>query len=70
MRQFITTIILLLALIGNAYSQISIIPDKPQVKVQESFVYDSFTNFLPLKEQEGKGYRHLIGQTMLYVGDP
>ena len=52
-------------------AQISIIEDKSEPVKNMSFPYDSLTN---MKEMRGSddivGYRHLIGQTIMYCGDP
>ena len=52
-------------------AQISIIEDKPEPVKEMSFQYDSLSNMKEMKGADGNyGYRHLIGQTILYCGDP
>lgn len=71
-KSFLKSFVLLLFLLlsKNGFTQISIIPDKPEVITQTAFVYDSLSNLKEQKEGDGYGYRHLKGQTMLYMGDP
>jgi len=52
-------------------AQISIIEDKPEPVKEMSFPYDSLSNMKEMKGYDDNyGYRHLIGQTILYCGDP
>lgn len=52
-------------------AQISIIEEKPEPAKDMSFPYDSLSNMKEMKGYDDNyGYRHLIGQTLLYCGDP
>lgn len=52
-------------------AQITIIEDKPEPVKEHSFPYDSLSNMKEMKGYDDNyGYRHLIGQTIMYCGDP
>ena len=66
---FITLLSFLISL--SAFSQISILGDAPITPKKEICPYDSMTNLKEMKDiDDNYGYRHLIGQTMMYCGDP
>lgn len=67
----ILVLLVLLAVPLLSMAQISILEDKPEPIKEKSFPYDSLSN---MEEKKGYddiyGYRHLIGQTIMYCGDP
>lgn len=68
MKNLFFFIILLLSI--NVYSQITIMDTEAQKPKYNNFVYDSLRNMTPKKFEDNYTYHHLIGQTLLYCGDP
>jgi len=68
MKNLFLVIVLLLS--TKAYSQIKIMSTEVQKPKYDNFVYDSLRNMSPGKYEDQYTYHHLIGQTLLYCGDP
>jgi hypothetical protein len=68
MKNLFLVIVLLLS--TNAYSQIKIMSTEVQKPKYDNFVYDSLRNMSSEKYEDKYTYHHLIGQTLLYCGDP
>lgn len=68
MKHLLLVIILLLS--TNTYSQITIMSSEVQKHIYTNVVYDSLKNMSPEKYDEQYTYHHLIGQALLYCGDP
>ena len=68
MKKIIFFIVLLLA--NNAYCQITIMNTEAKKIQYDNFVYDSLRNMVPEKYEGKYTYHHLIGQTLMYCGDP
>lgn len=54
----------------QVYGQITIMDTKVQKPKYDNFVYDSLRNMSPGKYEDKYTYHHLIGQTLMYCGDP
>lgn len=54
----------------HAYSQIAIMNTEIQKPKYDNFVYDSLRNMSPEKYEDKYTYHHLIGQTLMYCGNP
>lgn len=63
-------LVLILLLSTNSYSQITIMSSEGQKSIYNKVVYDSLKNMSPEEYDEQYTYHHLIGQTLLYCGDP
>lgn len=63
-------IIIGLLLSTYTYGQIKIMNTKIQKSNNNNFVYDSLKNMSPEKYENDYTYHHLIGQTLLYCGNP
>lgn len=72
MRKLATLITLVTAFLlsTNAYSQITIMNTEAHKPKYDNFVYDSLSNMSPGKYEDSYTYHHLIGQTLMYCGDP
>lgn len=68
MKNLFLVIVLLLS--TNSYSQIKIMSTEVQKPKYDNFVYDSLRNMSPEKYEDKYTYHHLIGQTLLYCGNP
>lgn len=68
MKKIIFFIILSLA--NNAYCQITIMNTEAKKLQSDNFVYDSLRNMVPEKYEGEYTYHHLIGQTIMYCGEP
>jgi len=68
MRKIFFVIAILLS--THAYSQITMMNTEVQKPKYDNFVYDSLRNMSPGKYEDGYTYHHLIGQTLMYCGDP
>ena len=69
MRKIFFAIAFLLS--THVYSQITIMNTEVLQKPKyNNFVYDSLRNMSPEKYEDKYTYHHLIGQTLLYCGDP
>ena len=68
MKNLFLVIVLLLS--TNTYSQIKIMNTEVQKPRYDNFVYDSLRNMSPQKYEDKYTYHHLIGQSLLYCGDP
>ena len=66
---FIFTI-LLLFLSNHLYGQITIMRQDIQKPKHENFRYDSLKNMVLAKYENRYTYHHLIGQTLMYCGNP
>ena len=63
-------IIITLLLSTNINSQITIMSSEVQKPKHDNYVYDSLRNMSPGKYDDKYTYHHLIGQTLMYCGDP
>ncbi len=61
--------IIALLLSTHIYSQVTIMSTDVKPKY-DNFVYDSLRNMSPGKYEDKYTYHHLIGQTLIYCGDP
>lgn len=68
MKKMLLVIVLLLS--TNIYSQITIMKAEIQKPEHNNFVYDSLKNMSPEKYNDRYTYHHLIGQTLMYCGNP
>lgn len=68
MRKVFSVIAFLLS--THAYSQITIMNADAQKPKYDNFVYDSLRNMSPEKYEDKYTYHHLIGQTLMYCGNP
>lgn len=68
MKQLI--IILFLVISNHAYAQITIMSQNIQQPKDKNFVYDSLQNISYGKYNGENSLHHLIGQTLMYCGDP
>lgn len=68
MRNLLIIIALLLS--TCVYSQITIMNTDTQRLNYDNFVYDSLRNMSTGKYEDKYTYHHLIGQTLMYCGDP
>ncbi len=59
-----------LLLSTHIFGQITIMSTTEQKPKYNNFVYDSLKNMSPEKYEDKYTYHHLIGQTLLYCGDP
>ena len=59
-----------LFLSAHVFSQITIMSTEEQKPKYDNFVYDSLRNMSPEKYEDKYSYHHLIGQTLLYCGNP
>lgn len=64
-----SSFIIALLLSTHVYSQITIMSTEPKPKYN-NFVYDSLRNMSPGKYEDQYTYHHLIGQTLIYLGNP
>lgn len=55
---------------AHVYSQITIMNTEIQKPKHDNFVYDSLRNISLGKYEDKYTYHHLIGQTLMYCGDP
>lgn len=68
MRNIFFVIAILLS--THAYSQITMMNTEVQKPKYDNYVYDSLRNMSPGKYEDKYTYHHLIGQTLMYCGDP
>jgi hypothetical protein len=63
-------ILIALLLSTRVYSQITIMNTEAQKPKYDNFVYDSLRNMSTEKYEDKYTYHHLIGQTLMYCGNP
>lgn len=68
MRFLLFAIILFFS--ANMFGQITILTENRGKVNKQSYVYDSLQNVCAQKDGDSYTYRHLIGQTLLYCGNP
>ena len=68
MKFFLFVIATLLS--AHVYGQITIMDTEIKQPKYEAIVYDSLKNMTPEKYGDNYTFHHLIGQTLMYCGDP